>query len=708
MRGLILDLRDNPGGLLEQSKHIADIFLFAGNIVTTWVPCDRNPKDTSSAHVTGTEPNYPIVTLINRGSASASEIVAGALKNHDRAMLLGEKSFGKGSIQQLKEMNDGSALKYTIGQYLTPGDVSIQGTGIAPDIQLTPMFVDAESMDIFATDERVFRESDLEQSLESDKVHKNQLPVDELEYVYIKPGKKGGKCPPKVEDIIKTDYEVKLAAKILKEVSSNIIVSSRPKMIQQTAQVLTDERAAQDEKLVKELKKIKIDWTVCGESPPGEASDLDITFMQNGKKTGSLKSKAGETIKIGLSVHNKGKGTFCRLHALTKSDSSLLGRREFLIGKLKPGQKKSWTETIKIPKHAPSRVDPMTFTFHEERGVAPDPEEIRLTVLGLEEPSYAVSWQVLDDIEGDGDGVLEKGETGRFRVHVSNTGRGKSFSTAVSIKNLSGQGIFILKGRDEIKDLGVGEGTHVDFKLKMLESFDADAFRLKLDVVDVNHAVRLRDKIELEARRSQDLPVEEIEATYPVSVDQAPLLPLADGSVALLGTLKLDTVVTADARSGELLRIRLEDEGWGWVRASDLGEQHKKVDAKALPQVQLAYARSLPQIVIDGFEPATGVDGDWTVQQEKLEITGHASDTASIEDMYIYMGDEKVFYRSNRDADDPRNLSFKTTLELKPGVNYVLITVRESPLIVSRVVLVVRRDGPGGKTLESPEKKLIP
>ncbi len=708
MRGLILDLRDNPGGLLEQSKHIADIFLFAGNIVTTWVPCDRNPKDTSSAHVTGTEPNYPIVTLINRGSASASEIVAGALKNHDRAMLLGERSFGKGSIQQLKEMNDGSALKYTIGQYLTPGDVSIQGTGITPDIQLTPMFVDAESMDIFATDERVFRESDLEQSLESDKVHKDQNPVDELEYVYIKPGKKGGKCPPKVEDIIKTDYEVKVAARILKEVSSNIIVSSRPKMIQQTAQVLTEERAAQDEKLVKELKKLKIDWEVCGDSPPGEASDLDITFLQDGKKTSSVKGKAGETIKVGLNVHNRGKGTFCRMYAFTKSDSGLLGGREFLIGKLKPGQKRSWTETIKIPKHAPSRVDPMTFTFHEERGIAPEAKEIRLSVAGLEEPSYAVGWQVLDDIEGDGDGVLERGETGRLRVYVRNTGKGKSFSTAVSIKNLSGQGIFILKGRDEIKELGSGGEAHVDFKLKMLESFDADAYLLKLHVVDVNHAVRFRDKIELDAHRSQDVPVEQIEQSHAIAVPEAVVLPLADPAVALLGTLKEDAVVTADARSGDLLRIRLEDGGWGWIKASDLGEPLKKVDPKAAPAILLSYARSLPLIVIDGFDPATGQGGDWTVRQEKLTITGHAWDDASIEDMYIYQGDEKVFYLSNRDADDPTKLSFKTTLELSPGINYVLITVRESPLIVSRAVLVVRRDGPDGQTLESPEKKLIP
>lgn len=704
MRGLILDLRDNPGGLLEASKHIADIFLFAGNIVTTWVPCDRNPKDTSSAHVTGTEPNYPIVALVNRGSASASEIVAGALKNHDRALLLGERSFGKGSIQQLKEMNDGSALKYTIGQYLTPGDISIQGTGITPDIQLTPMFVDAERMDIFAQDERVFRESDLEQSLESDKIHKDQQPVDELQYVYVKPGKKGGKCPPRVEDIIKTDYEVKLAAKLLKEVSS----SSRPKMIQQTSQQLEEERAAQDDKLVKDLKKLKIDWDVCGETPPGEASDLDISFTQKGKKTKRLRGKAGETIKVGLTVHNKGKGTFCRLHAFTKSDSSLLNGREFLFGRLKPGQKRSWTETIKIPKHAPSRVDPMLLTFHEQRGIAPEPREIRFEVKGLAEPSYAVSWQVLDDTEGDGDGVLEKGETGRLRLHVRNTGKGKSFSTAASIKNLSGQGIFIQKGRHEITDLEAGKDAHVDFKLRMLPDFDADAFRLQLNVVDVDRTVRFRERIELDARRSPDKPVEEILESRIVARPEAAILPQADPSVALMGTLPQGTTVTLSARSGVLVRVRLGSDGWGWMRAEDLGEPLKKVDEKAIPPIDIKFIKDQPLISIDGFVPKTGKSGDWTVRQEKLTIEGKALDDLEIKDMYIYQGSEKVFYKSNRDATDRKLLSFKTTLELTPGINYILVTVRESPLIVSRKVLVIRRDNPDGSTMETPKKKLVP
>ncbi|MGB0678689.1 MAG: S41 family peptidase, partial [Polyangiales bacterium] len=116
MKSLVLDLRDNPGGLLDQAVRMADTFLSSGTIVTT-SSNDPNERDEKFARPEGTEPHYPMVVLINGGSASASEIVAGALKNHDRALVIGQSSFGKGSVQVLHNFSDGSALKLTIAQY---------------------------------------------------------------------------------------------------------------------------------------------------------------------------------------------------------------------------------------------------------------------------------------------------------------------------------------------------------------------------------------------------------------------------------------------------------------------------------------------------------------------------------------------------------------------------------------------------------------
>lgn len=123
--GLVVDLYNNPGGLLEQAIKAADLFLDQGVIVTTVGSGgkQREPKHAGSFQVFG---ELPMVVLVNTGSASASEIVAGALKNQDRAVIVGDNTFGKGSVQVLYDNYDGSALKLTIAQYLTPGDISIR------------------------------------------------------------------------------------------------------------------------------------------------------------------------------------------------------------------------------------------------------------------------------------------------------------------------------------------------------------------------------------------------------------------------------------------------------------------------------------------------------------------------------------------------------------------------------------------------------
>ncbi|WP_093517356.1 S41 family peptidase [Stigmatella erecta] len=133
LSGLVLDLRNNPGGLLDQSVAMSDRFL-PGNlpIVSTRGRNGRNATEERSKD-RDTEPNYPLVVLVNSGSASASEIVAGALQDHGRAVIMGAQTFGKGSVQTVIELEDGSGLKLTIARYYTPLGRSIQERGITPD-----------------------------------------------------------------------------------------------------------------------------------------------------------------------------------------------------------------------------------------------------------------------------------------------------------------------------------------------------------------------------------------------------------------------------------------------------------------------------------------------------------------------------------------------------------------------------------------------
>jgi carboxyl-terminal processing protease len=133
IRGLVLDLRNNPGGLLDQAVRVSDVFLSSGIIVTTAGRGRRN-VEVERAREKDTEPSYPLIVLVNKGTASASEIVAGALQDHGRAVIMGTPTFGKGSVQTIIELEDGSGLKLTVARYYTPRSRSIQELGIAPDV----------------------------------------------------------------------------------------------------------------------------------------------------------------------------------------------------------------------------------------------------------------------------------------------------------------------------------------------------------------------------------------------------------------------------------------------------------------------------------------------------------------------------------------------------------------------------------------------
>src|SRR6186713_3169847 len=181
LKALVLDLRGNPGGLLDQAARVADRFLDDGVIVATVGASEG--REEKRAVRKGTEPNYPIVVLVNGSSASASEIVAGALKNLDRAVIVGQTTFGKGSVQLVfpHVTPENAALKLTIAQYLTPGDVSIQGVGVAPDIELDPMTADTQEMDLYRS-ERSFRERDLTKSLAGAARRSTEQPYFKFRY----------------------------------------------------------------------------------------------------------------------------------------------------------------------------------------------------------------------------------------------------------------------------------------------------------------------------------------------------------------------------------------------------------------------------------------------------------------------------------------------------------------------------------------------
>lgn len=169
IKGLIIDLRRNPGGLLDQAIKISDLFLEKGTIVST-IGRNEKEKEVAYAKKAGTLGRFPIVVLINEYSASASEILSGALQDNKRALIMGKRSFGKGSVQSVVKLGDGSGLKLTVARYYTPSGKSIQSEGIHPDVTLEDF--DEETLKKSKVITKAQREKDIKGHLLSDEEKK--------------------------------------------------------------------------------------------------------------------------------------------------------------------------------------------------------------------------------------------------------------------------------------------------------------------------------------------------------------------------------------------------------------------------------------------------------------------------------------------------------------------------------------------------------
>jgi carboxyl-terminal processing protease len=192
IKGLVLDLRNNPGGLLDQAVSVADIFLADGKIVYIQGKQEASRKDYLAKGSTS-DMGVPLVVLINAGSASASEIVAGALQDHDRALLIGEPTFGKGSVQTIIPLSDGGGMKLTTALYYTPSGRSIQAEGIEPDLHI-PLADSKNSLTV--------RESDLNRHIErNDKKDKD----------------KEGDAAERMRSMLEKDNQLRIALQLVKE-----------------------------------------------------------------------------------------------------------------------------------------------------------------------------------------------------------------------------------------------------------------------------------------------------------------------------------------------------------------------------------------------------------------------------------------------------------------------------------------------------------
>lgn len=217
VKGLVIDLRRNPGGLLDQAIRVSDLFLPEGKIVST-IGREKSKEEIVYASKKARFTNFPLIVLMNEYSASASEIVAGALQDNKRAIIMGERSFGKGSVQSVVKLGDGSGLKLTVARYYTPSGKSIQAEGITPDIELQD--IDADALGKAVVKSQGTREKDIQGHLLSEKEkaqekNKNSQTASYDAWWKDAGSKKDEKLSPR-EKLLSSDFQVYQAYNYLK------------------------------------------------------------------------------------------------------------------------------------------------------------------------------------------------------------------------------------------------------------------------------------------------------------------------------------------------------------------------------------------------------------------------------------------------------------------------------------------------------------
>jgi carboxyl-terminal processing protease len=217
IKGIILDLRRNPGGLLDQAVKISDFFLEKGTIVST-IGRNKKEKEVIYAKKEGTYSGFPLIVLINEYSASASEITAGALQDNHRALIMGQRSFGKGSVQSVVKLGDGSGLKLTVARYYTPSGRSIQAEGIKPDVVVEDVDPEAYKKAIIRRDVR--RESDMSGHLLGDEEVREQAAQKALgtsdQYWFKDTATKAAKPKTTKEKLLSEDFQAQQAYNYLR------------------------------------------------------------------------------------------------------------------------------------------------------------------------------------------------------------------------------------------------------------------------------------------------------------------------------------------------------------------------------------------------------------------------------------------------------------------------------------------------------------
>lgn len=432
LKALVLDLRFNGGGLLDQAKLIGGFFLGKGQeIVRTTTADGEQERFTNSARRLV---SVPVVVLVSPGTASAAEIVSGALQINDRAVIAGEPTFGKGSVQNMRELRDNSRLKLTIQEYLLPGGASIQDVGVMPDL-LLPRHGVRQDGGVDLRDRSFERERDQEFALGGHNTYQNKA---QAELGWLDPWlEKDDRRKHTISSREFTpDREAQICIDLLKEASQAEDWSAtaakaleqdqvRPWLIKRLLPAVAKRAESESQALADALGRLPqpVRW---GPAAVPAAGELKLTWA------GPAELVAGDTVALSVQVDNVGDREIGRLFAVVRADPrSPLWEEEFIVGAVPAKGSATGILHFKVPPRLNAGEERFALELLAD-GIK-DPvarTEVVLKVTARPAPLLGLAWRIE---EPSGDGKLSTDEQAELKVDVFNAGAGAADSAILWI-----------------------------------------------------------------------------------------------------------------------------------------------------------------------------------------------------------------------------------------------------------------------------------
>jgi carboxyl-terminal processing protease len=680
--GIILDLRNNGGGLLSAAINISNYFMKSGTIVSQVAKHrSKHLRIEKRADSSSTIYDGPLVVLVNEKSASASEIVAGSLKYSNRALIAGNRTFGKGSVQDVIEFPGGGALKITISQYLTYGDASIQGRGIIPDIHVKNVdlrnFNKNREINYYISTLKKYRESFLKSSLQAH--HKTKLMKSYFKiWSLIKPSPKKdficNYCGVDSDDLsiyedikLSEDSTSRVAAKLLAALQDK--KAGRMVMLKKYGTFIKRIKKQEDSRIVNYLAKQGVDWK---KGPYKKNENLKIDILPATKTT-----RAGDWLKVKVKVTNQGKFPVYRLRAVLHSTNPRLDNYEIIFGKLKPSSSLTHKTMVKIPQGVSARVDALKVNLWSHLAKIKGSASSRLKIKGNQDPRINLNYRFIDDINQDG--VLEKGETGKFIVKVKNVGKGETGEARMTLKNLTGNQIDFIKSRAILSNLKPGKTRKVVFKIKARKLTGPKLWDLKLIYNDciygnkieldwkIHRQFKARPKIKKMGEKWQKLQKNTTGYDVPWLDQQKKFVEIKQG-----------TAVKVMSQMNGYLKVQIPAtrQTFAWIKA-DTGLQKSTLSMSVRSQwrryrkkVNYPWTYSPPNLILATSAVLT--------RKNEVEITGSIEDKDGIRDLYLNAEKKivgrKIFYRS---FGNKQKRSFKIKVKVYDKTNIISLTARD-------------------------------